>query len=179
MSRYVYMLTDTPSDEPPKLYGSRKRALAELERLFKETLEEAIFLKPKDKAELETAFRENKTWFTIIDAPPEERNTRLHVREGPAREVLRLDEPPGPPARARAVVHERAAHPGRLNGRFHSRYRAACQVGNVHLRVYPHGISGLIQLVAQCNILRRKEKPFIKPSNLLKHLCLNEKTRPI
>ena len=77
MSRYVYMLTDIPSDEPPKLYGSRKRALAELERLFKETLEEAIFLKPKDKAELETAFRENKTWFTIIDAPPEERNPAL------------------------------------------------------------------------------------------------------
>ena len=72
---YVYMLTDTLSEDVPELYGSQKRALAELQRRFKETLDDAIYLTDKDKETLKKDFKKNKTWFTIIDAPPENRNT--------------------------------------------------------------------------------------------------------
>ena len=72
---YVYMLTDTLSEDVPKLYGSQKRALAELQRRCKETLDDAIYLTDKDKETLKKDFKENKTWFTVIDAPPENRNT--------------------------------------------------------------------------------------------------------
>lgn len=57
---YVYMLTDTLSEDVPELYGSQKRALAELQRRFKETLDDAIYLTDKDKETLKKDFKKTK-----------------------------------------------------------------------------------------------------------------------
>ena len=63
--KYVWMLTDTPSDgEPPELYSSKKRAIQRMEMLFEETLNE--FIKELTEEEKETyrkQFKKDKKMY--------------------------------------------------------------------------------------------------------------------
>ena len=69
--KYVYMLTDTASDnEPPDLYSSKEKALQELKKRFNETLETSIFLTEEEKKELRKKFKKEKTWFSVTDGEP-------------------------------------------------------------------------------------------------------------
>lgn len=68
--KYIWMLTDTPSDgEPPELFSSKRRGVQRMEELFEETLDDFVKeLTEEEKNKYREQFKKDgKTYFNLFE----------------------------------------------------------------------------------------------------------------
>ena len=68
--RYVWMITDSAADhEPPILFSSKRRAIARMEKLLEETMDEFTYeLTEEEKDRYRNEFKKNgKMFFNLFE----------------------------------------------------------------------------------------------------------------
>ena len=78
--RYVWMITDSAADyEPPMLFSSKKKAIARMEKLLEETMDEFSYeLTKEEKDRYRNEFKKNgKTFFNLFEDTERHFKSRL------------------------------------------------------------------------------------------------------